>query len=65
MKKTNRGTEKRKIPLEQRGTSIQGQALYVRPAELTAPTLECRGCFASLRSDKGLHPLRHRRRKVR
>ena len=30
-----------------------GQALYVRSARRTARTLECPGCFASLRSEQG------------
>ena len=38
-------------------TSIQGKPCIVRPAERTAWTLECPGCFASHRSEQGAAPL--------
>ncbi len=58
MKKTGWGRRSEKSLWNKGRTSIQGQVLYVRSARLTARTLKCPGCFASLRSDKGLHPLR-------
>ena len=56
MKKTSWGRRSKKSLWNKGRTSIQGQTLYVRPAELTARTPECPGCFASLHSDKGLYP---------
>ena len=40
-------------------TSIQGQALYVRSARLTARTIEVRAVLRYFVPNKGLHPLRH------
>mgnify|MGYP004634797393 FL=1 len=50
-----------KNPLWNKGrTSIQGQALYVRSARLTARTMEVRAVLRHFVPNKGLHPLRLR-----
>lgn len=38
-------------------TSIQGEALYVRSARLTARTIEVRAVLRHFAPNKGLHPL--------
>ena len=42
-------------------TSIQGQALYVRPAEQTARTIEVRAVLRRVALYKGMPPLRRSR----
>ncbi len=59
MERRSHRREDAKNPFGTKGALLyRGQALYVRSARQTARTPECPGCFASLRSDKGLHPLR-------
>lgn len=49
----------RRNPFGTKGcTSIQGQALYVRSARLTARTIEVRAVLRYFVPNKGLHPLR-------
>ena len=57
MKKTICGTEKRKIPLEQRAHFYTGTNPVCALCEADSPDDGSPGCFASLRSEQGAAPL--------
>ena len=57
MKKASRGTEKRKIPLEQRAHFYTGASPVCALCEADSPDFNRPGCFASLRSVQGAAPL--------